>query len=573
MNRPDLPPAGGSLDDWRGRVRDARRHGEVLRVIDLARQGLQHHPGDLQLEYDKALAQARAGATDEADANLRALQDAGALDAIADPTLRVDFMALAARLLKDRAYAAEGPAAVQLALAAAAAYAAVHAATGASFPAINAATLYAIGGHMAQARALAATALQGAPSDATGFWQGATIAEAHLLLGDVPAAQAALAAAVASGVHLDELATTRRQLAWLCSHLAIGPDTLAAIPAPYLLCWTTAPCDAGLAGSTTPVRALVAAHSQAGLPVLAYGAIISPADVAVAECLSDAGAHTNLVVASMSAACVAAFGARFGADWACRLQAVLAGARHVAEVTLEGSSAEATVAAMAAQQAHGLAAMRAAALVTRLHRVSFGTDRPPPGPPPPTRPQDRIARAFVFGDIKGFSTISEAEHRPFLDYIIGGFADVLDRLGVPVEYTETAGDGLFVVLPDVVSALRCCHGLQQVTQPAGLAAAGLPPTLGLRLGAHVGPAARGLDRVTGRQKFIGKEVIRTARIEAVTPVGQTYVTEQFAATLHALSPVGHACEYVGLQAMAKGFGYCRMYSLRPTPQILALLRG
>jgi class 3 adenylate cyclase len=183
----------------------------------------------------------------------------------------------------------------------------------------------------------------------------------------------------------------------------------------------------------------------------------------------------------------------------------------------------------------------------------------------------RIARAFVFGDIKGFSTITEAEHRPFLDHIIGGFADVVDRLREHVEYTETAGDGVYIVLSDVIAALRCCHGFQTAMDPAGLAAAGLPATLGLRLGAHAGPVARGVDRVIAREKFIGKEVIRTARIEAVTPVGQTYVTEQFAATLHAVSPVGHACEYVGLQAMAKGFGYCRMYSLRPTPQILALL--
>jgi class 3 adenylate cyclase len=287
-----------------------------------------------------------------------------------------------------------------------------------------------------------------------------------------------------------------------------------------------------------------------------------------------AGAQTHLVIACVAQDCIAAKARRFGPQWGSRLQTVLAGAASVSEVTLEGDTAEPTVAAMARQQASGLAAMRATALVTAVQTLRFGDD---PGtefahPSAPVGELDRIARAFVFGDVKGFSTIPEAAHRRFLNYVIGGFADVLGALGGEVEYAETAGDGIFVVLSSIVSALRCCDGLQRVMEPGRVAAAGLPATLALRLGAHIGPAARGFDRVTGRHKFIGKEVIRTARIEAVTPVGQTYVTEQFAATLHASSPVGHACEYVGWQAMAKGFGDCRMYSLRPTPQILAMLR-
>ena len=87
-------------------------------------------------------------------------------------------------------------------------------------------------------------------------------------------------------------------------------------------------------------------------------------------------------------------------------------------------------------------------------------------------------------------------------------------------------------------------------------------SLGLRLSAHFGPVFEGLDRVTRRVKFFGKEVVRTARIEPVTPPGETYVTEQFAATLAFAAPGRFACDYVGRQAMAKGFGECRMYSLR-----------
>ena len=568
-----------ALAAWHAAVTAARRRGEHLDAIDLARQGLHEHPGDLRLEYEKTLAYARAGATGEAAASLQALRAAGALDAAADPALRTDLQALAARLLKDRAYAAPPGETTGLAHEAAAAYEAVFRATGDYFPAINAATLHRIAGDGERSAALARAARDGALAATPGYWPAATAAEAALLLGDAAAALDALRAGVAGGVHLDELASTRRQLEWLSAHGVGDPGILAALPSPAVVCWEAGHGDAAaihgqIEGQIqSQVQALVRARPYGGLPVLACGAILGPADIAAAAAFIAAGAQTSLVTACAAPACVEAVARRHGPVWAARLQAVLTEAAGVSEVTLEGDAAEPTVAAMARQQARGLAAMRAAALVTAPLTMRLGVGQDPAGSPLPPGLRDRVARAFVFGDVKGFSTISEAAHHPFLDHVIGGFADVLATLGGAVEYTETAGDGIFVVLSGIAPALRCCDGLQRVMTPERVAAAGLPPTLALRLGAHVGPAARGLDRVTGRHKFIGKEVIRTARIEAVTPVGQTYVTEQFAAALHASSPVGHACEYVGWQAMAKGFGRCRMYSLRPTPQILALLHG
>jgi hypothetical protein len=69
-------------------------------------------------------------------------------------------------------------------------------------------------------------------------------------------------------------------------------------------------------------------------------------------------------------------------------------------------------------------------------------------------------------------------------------------------------------------------------------------------------------RRIAREKFCGMEVIRTARIEPVTPVDEIYVTEQFAASLACVSNDAFIREYAGLQPMAKGFGECRMYALR-----------
>lgn len=124
------------------------------------------------------------------------------------------------------------------------------------------------------------------------------------------------------------------------------------------------------------------------------------------------------------------------------------------------------------------------------------------------------------------------------------------------------GDGLFIVLSDVLSAIDCCFRLREVLLPESVARAGLPCHLGIRLSAHVGPLFRRYDKVIRRYKFVGMEVIRTARIEPVTPVGEIFVTEQFAASLAFTARNTYVCEYAGLQPMAKSFGECRMYSLR-----------
>ena len=48
----------------------------------------------------------------------------------------------------------------------------------------------------------------------------------------------------------------------------------------------------------------------------------------------------------------------------------------------------------------------------------------------------------------------------------------------------------------------------------------------------------------------------------MTPPGETYVTEQFAATFAYAAAEVLTFDYVGLQPMAKGFGECRMYALK-----------
>jgi len=564
-----------SQADWTAAIARASGAGDHLRAIDLATRALREYPDDLSLEYRRLLAFARAGAAHRATAELDALTRAGALDKIAESRLRVDFASLRGRLLKDRAMRATEPTARgRLAAAAADAYERVFAASDSYFPAINAATLWHIAGDRDRAVAMARRAVARAANETDAYWRLATEGEAHILLGDDIAAIGALrdAAAAAAG-RLDAVASTRRQLSWLAGVCGIGQTALAAMPTPLVLHWLADPGDTSAA---PPVLPPAVAGAAAGL--VAFGSIFSGADIFIAEALLAIGADLHLVLPCAADICRA-----FLADMALgdRFDTLVAAATTVSIVTPEGDPGEPTVLNLALRQARGQALLRGAALLTPVQVLVCGegeADLRAPVPDgsdlgrltaawPDIGRNDpvwsrRTVRAIVFGDVKGFSTIAEIQHAAFLDVVVGGFAVALESLQAHVEYAETAGDGLYIVLSDVVAAVQTCFALHQSIDPARLAAAGLPPDLLLRLSAHVGPVFRGLDRVIGRQKFFGKEVIRTARIEPVTPPGETYVTEQFAAALYCETGAAYACEYVGNQPMAKGFGECRMYSLR-----------
>ncbi len=566
--------------DWLRDAAAAAALGDQLGAIDLARRGLEEHPHSLALEYAQLLGFSRAGAGRQAASRLAALREGGRLEGIASVDLRRDFAALGARLLKDAAVTAGPEAQPAAAGRAAAAYEAVYRAHGGSYPAINAATLWRIAGEFERMAAMVAATLRDVAGETPSYWRFATLAEALLLRGDEAGAIAAAreALALAAG-RLDDIASTRRQIAWLVAHAGTGQAVLAAFAAPlvvhFLPVSTARDTISGIAG-------VIDAAGGARNGLLAYGAICAVSDLATASALLELGATLELVLPCAAAICGQHLATQGGEAAGGLFDRVLAAAGRVSEVTAEGDPEEATVLGLARIQARGHAMLRAAHLAAPMWALAGSASgavlRAPAQDDLDARRRDgmtavigraktgiwagRQARALVFGDVKGFSALSEAQHPAFLACVVGGFADALAGLGASVAYAETAGDGLYVVLTDLTDAVAACHALHRVMGHARLREAGLPPGLALRLSAHLGPVFHGLDRVTGREKFFGKEVIRTARIEPIAPPGETYVTEAFAAALCCATGGGYECEYVGRQEMAKGFGACRMYSLR-----------
>ena len=169
---------------------------------------------------------------------------------------------------------------------------------------------------------------------------------------------------------------------------------------------------------------------------------------------------------------------------------------------------------------------------------------------------------MLFGDIKGFSRISDRELPIFVNIVLGTLAEVLDSFGDKLLFRNTWGDGVFCVFKDPAVAANCAIAMQNAIAKLNPSELGLPDQFGLRLAGNYGPVYPAHDPILKTQNFFGAHVSRAARLEPVTPVGGIYVTEPFAAIL-ALEPSKEfACDYVGTHPAAKGYGNLPMYLLR-----------
>ncbi len=551
-----------SVEAWLQLIKTARGHeGNHLAAFDIAVQALAVHPESLAIHYQAILALARAGSLGGARARYDSLAASGRLAGIADQKLGLDFASLDGRLWKDRAWRARGHAAMKFFRNAAAAYQAAYAAFKDYFPAINAAAMYLAAGNRRMSLKYASIALQLArASSPKDYWSLATEAESQLILGHPSECAEILHAAAKASEDLDELASTRRQLTWIAERTGAPPGTLDALPMPRILNW-----DSGASAGA-------ANFNFGGRSVLAFGPLMTAADLAIAQGLLRAGLRElTLVLPCEKTLLQERLFSAPGLDESFR--GIFADPEvRIVLVTDEGAPREPAATALCQLQARGLALLSARSHLAVPEFVVHGTEGVmftalPTAPGFADLPEGdcgaelaRKPHAIIFGDVRGFSKLNETQQLAFLDNVIGDFGKALKRFDAR-EYAETAGDGIFVVFSDILQAAECCFALRAAL-PKAAAKGGLPPDLGIRLSAHVGPLYRRFDRVIRRYKFCGMEVIRTARIEPVTPVGEIYVTEQFAAALAGIAADDYVCEYAGLQPMAKNFGHCRMYALR-----------
>ncbi|MDH3538452.1 MAG: TRAFs-binding domain-containing protein [Acidimicrobiia bacterium] len=579
-------------------VRDLVARGELLAAYDRASQLLERAPEDPHLRYLAALALARAGAPQQAGAQLAGL-DRGAVAALNAPRLEEDVDALAARLVKDLALTREGEERHRRADEASRLYEAVYRQHGSSFACINAATMALVAGQVDRSEALAREAFdlvsrppEGDVDPDDAYWREATRAEAALLLGDLDAAGQALRDAVPASEGNPALrATTRRQLRLICSETGRDPFLVEMLPVPSVVHYTghrfTAPGE-----DQDALRAGVNATLDAIGATIAFGSLAYGADILVAEEVLARGDSLHVVLPCPADQFLEWSVAPGGEDWVDRFNSCLEMATSVWCDPSYAPADEPVLYAFGSHLAMGHAAMAAEALTGVALQVALwdgedgeseagtGSDVrfwqqtgrrtevvPCPHPEiegsPMTRPPGppRELRAMVFADFRGFSLLDERQVFVFFESVMAAMAASIDRSGDEVLFRNSWGDGLYLVYRTVRGAAAGALALQEAFGGLDLEELGLPSGMGLRVGVHAGPVFAAIDPILGERSFFGTHVTRTARIEPRTPPGEVYMTASSAALL-ALDPVPDmAPEYVGHFATAKEFGVFPMYVL------------
>ena len=171
--------------------------------------------------------------------------------------------------------------------------------------------------------------------------------------------------------------------------------------------------------------------------------------------------------------------------------------------------------------------------------------------------------AILFADAVGFSKLSEAEVPRFVQHFLGAISKLSKKFAKSILTRNTWGDGLYFVFSDVDLAGQFALALANLAANTNWKERGLPSEISLRIGLHAGPAYEFNDPITAARSYSGTHVSRAARIEPITPRGQIYASEAFAALAAAHGAKKFTCDYVGQTPMAKGYGTLPMYHVRP----------
>lgn len=560
--------------------------GDVLGAHDeLARASPLEDP---RLRYLQVLTVARLGDT----ARARWLYEAYGLGGSPD----VDVMALRARLLKDHAFrrGEDLPPDADALAEACDLYAALARSGGGAYSAINAATLARIGGRRALSVALAEQALGALPPAAErGYFEHATEAEARLLLDQPEPARNALREALAApdagvGARSSTIAQFRRLAPALDGGVADALIEIIQPPRIATYCGHIFVPDAEVEAALA--REVAATLAREGIGS-AFGSLAAGSDILIAEQVLACGADLHVVLPVAEPDFRANSVASAGDAWTARYEACRARATSVTHASTMSYVRDPAQYTYAAQVTMGMARLRsrydgaeavqiaiceagATGSLTRAHIEAWQAsgarsivveadrlERPSRRKAPSSPAAPRGVFGLLFADFPGFSTLDERHLPAFWAEVMARAATVLNRYGEAVEYRNTWGDALYIVFRDMVVAADAALDLRASFAEVDTSALGLPPGAAMRIGLHSGAVYLGTDPVTDRMNYYGSEVARAARIEPITPAGQVYVSEPFAALLQLREPRRFACRYVGRLALAKSYGEHPLYRL------------
>jgi class 3 adenylate cyclase/tetratricopeptide (TPR) repeat protein len=180
-------------------------------------------------------------------------------------------------------------------------------------------------------------------------------------------------------------------------------------------------------------------------------------------------------------------------------------------------------------------------------------------------PPEELSRTLVsvlFADVVGFSKLQEPQIVPYVKNFLGGIREVSNRFKDEMNFVNTWGDAIFAVFDSVEKVGEFAIDLRSFIRDTNWAELGLPESLNMRIALHAAPASALFDPVLGKTNYFGQHISRAARIEPITPPGEVYASESFAALSANEGGGTFVCEYVGRVPLAKAFGTFPLFHLK-----------
>ena len=588
------------------------RRGEPLLAFDAANEGSSVHPTDVRLRQLQGLALARSGATEHANAILEQLRSEGQADE--------ETLGMLGRTYKDLAlHAATQDEREDFLKRAAKTYAQAYEGTGGYWTGINAATMSLLCGETDRARVLAqqvhtqgVSVLAAEPNQ---YWLLAALGEAALILREwSQAGEWYERAAQLARNRFGDLQSSRRNARLILQHWNQDQnwiDRYLRIPAVIVFSGHMIDMpDRATPRFPAELEPAVAQEIQRKIanlkPGFGFSSGACGSDILFLEAMLEAGAEIAVVLPYPEEAFV-----RDSVDfvpnsnWRARFDRVLEKSARVITASSQRLEIGGISYDFCNQLLFGLAAIRARQLDAQLIPLTVWDGRPGDGaggaasmvessralgyepeivdlakfsagnskprgavkkvvstePRPPALFGSRIV-AILFADAIGFSKLSEAEVPRFILHFLGAVARWSEKFGELVLTQNTWGDAIYYVFADVESAGKFALAVADLAATTDWREKGLPEDLSLRIALHAGPAYEFMDPITNTRTYGGTHVSRTARMEPITPRGQVYASEAFAALAAAQAVSAFTCDYVGQIPLAKGYGTLPTYHVR-----------
>ena len=175
---------------------------------------------------------------------------------------------------------------------------------------------------------------------------------------------------------------------------------------------------------------------------------------------------------------------------------------------------------------------------------------------------NREIMAMLFFDVKGYSKLTEEQIPGFVKYFMGKMGCVIDEFKVKPLFKNTWGDALHCVFSSIRDAGNFAINLRDRIGNIRWKEKKLPEDLNFRISLHAGPVFSFEDPILKVRNYTGSHVSRAARIEPVTPPGEIYASQQFAAMASSQGVNDFNCEYIGQVSLPKKSGIIPLYLIK-----------